>query len=196
MKKRQQKTQLALISIGFLLILITYLYYPSYIKKGKPQDEQFVQKDSEETLNDAQSNFENVTYEGITGTMQRFSVKAERAHILDADPDLVFMKNMRVEIYLNDGRTVRIRSKAGKYQKKSHDCWFIDDVVADDGETKILAENLDLLASENLVNIYNNVIVNYPTGSLNADSAVYDFETKYMKLSMFDDKTIKMKVFQ
>ena len=57
MKKRQQKTQLALISIGFLLILITYLYYPSYIKKGKPQDEQFVQKDSEETLNDAQSIF-------------------------------------------------------------------------------------------------------------------------------------------
>ena len=195
MKKRQQKTQLALISIGFLLILLTYLYYP-YINKDKPQDEQFVQKVSEETLNDAQSNFENVTYEGLTGTMQRFSVKSESAHILDTDPDLVFMKNMLVEIHLNDGRTVRIRSKAGRYHKESHDCWFVDDVVADDGEIEVKAGNLDLLASENLVNIYNNVIVNYPTGSLNADSAVYDFETKYMKLSMFDDKTIKMKVFQ
>ena len=52
MKRKQQKAQLVLISIGLLLILLTYLYYP-YINKGKPQDEQFVQKDSEETLNDA-----------------------------------------------------------------------------------------------------------------------------------------------
>ena len=141
MKRKQQKAQLVLISIGLILILLTYLYYP-YMNKNKLQDDQFVQKDSEKTLNDAQSTFENVEYEGITSAMQRFSVKSESAHILDKNPDLVFMKKMRLELYLKDGRIVTIVSDRGKYNKESHDCWFEDNVVADDGETKIFSKNI------------------------------------------------------
>ena len=195
MKRKQQKAQLVLISIGLLLILLTYLYYP-YMNKNKLQDDQFVQKDSEKTLNDAQSTFENVEYEGITSTMQRFSVKSENAYILDKNPDLVFMKKMRVELYLKDGRTVTIISDRGKYHKESHDCWFEENVVADDGETKIFANNLDLLATENFVKIYQQVKLIHPTGTLQADQVDYDFETKYFKVSMFDEKIVKMKVFQ
>ena len=195
MKRKQQKAQLVLISIGLLLILLTYLYYP-YMNKNKLQDDQFVQKDSEKTLNDAQSTFENVEYEGITSTMQRFSVKSESAYILDKNPDLVFMKKMRVELYLKDGRIVTIISDRGKYHKESHDCWFEENVVADDGETKIFANNLELLATENFVKIYQQVKLIHPTGTLQADQVDYDFETKYFKVSMFDEKIVKMKVFR
>ena len=52
------------------------------------------------------------------------------------------------------------------------------------------------MATENSVEIYNNVILNYTTGSLRADKIDYNFETKYFKVSMFDDKTIKMKVIK
>ena len=195
MKRKQQKAQLVLISIGLLLILLTYLYYP-YMNKNKLQDDQFVQKDSEKTLDDSQSTFENVEYEGITSTMQRFSVKSESAYILDKNPNLVIMKKMRVELYLKDGRIVTIISDRGKYHKESHDCWFEENVVADDGETKIFANNLDLLATENFVKIYQQVKLIHPTGTLQADRVDYDFETKYFKVSMFDEKTVKMKVFQ
>ena len=195
MKRKQQKAQLVLISIGLLLILLTYLYYP-YMNKNKLQDDQFVQKDSEKTLNDAQSTFENVEYEGITSTMQRFSVKSESAYILDKNPNLVIMKKMRVELYLKDGRIVTIISDRGRYHKESHDCWFEENVVADDGETKIFANNLDLLATENFVKIYQQVKLIHPTGTLQADQVDYDFETKYFKVSMFDEKIVKMKVFR
>ena len=193
MKRKQQKVQLVLISMGLLLILLTYLYYP-YMNKNKLQDDQLVQKDSEKTLYDAQSTFENVEYEGITSAMQRFSVKSENARILDKNPDLVFMKKMRVELYLKDDRIVTIISDRGKYHKESHDCWFEENVVADDGETKIFANNLDLLATENFVKIYQQVKLIHPTGTLQADQVDYDFETKYFKVSMFDEKTVKMKV--
>ena len=195
MKRKQQKAQVALISIGLLLILLTYLYYP-YMNKNKLQDDQFVQKDSEKTLNEAQSTFENVEYEGITSNMQRFSIKSENAYILDENPNLVFMKKMRVELYLKDGRIVTIISDRGKYHKKSHDCWFEENVVADDGETKIFANNLDLLATENFAKIYQQVKLIHPTGTLQADQVDYDFETKYFKVSMFDEKIVKMKVFR
>ena len=195
MIRKQQRTQLILISIGLLLILLTYLYYP-YINKAKLQNEQVVEKDSEETLNKAQSSFENLEYEGITSAMQRFSVKSESALILDTNPDIVFMKKMRVELYLSDGRVVTIISNRGRYHKESHDCWFEENVVADDGETQIIAENLDLLATENFVKIYQQVKLIHPTGTLQADQVDYDFETKYFKVSMFGEKTVKMKVFQ
>ena len=91
---------------------------------------------------------------------------------------------------------VNITSDQGRYNKITYDCFFEKNVKATDGDTKIFAENLDLLATENLVNIYNNVRINYPTGSLQADKIDYDFETKYFKVSMFQDETVKMKVIQ
>ena len=101
MKKKQRKTQLVLISIGFLLILLTYIY--PHLNKDKLQDNQSIQKDLEKPQNDAQStSFEDVEYEGLTATMQKFSVKSESAYILDEDPDLVFMKTMMVKVYLNN----------------------------------------------------------------------------------------------
>ena len=56
--------------------------------------------------------------------MQKFSVKSESAYILDKDPDLVFMKQMRVKLYLSDGRIVTIISDRGRYHKESNNCWF------------------------------------------------------------------------
>ena len=103
---------------------------------------------------------------------------------------------MKVEIYLNDGRVVTITSDYGKYNKETYDCWFEENVAASDGETKIFAENLDLLATENFVKVYQQVKIIHPTGTLRADKVDYDFETKYFKVSMFDEKTVKMKVFQ
>ena len=74
--------------------------------------------------------------------------------------------------------------------------FFEEDVRVTDKETMIFAENLDLVATENFVEIYNNVRLNNPTGSLRADKIEYDFETKYFKVSMFGDKTVKMKVIK
>ena len=197
MKKKQQKTQLILISIGLLLILLTYFYYP-YMSKDKLLEDQSVLEDLEKTLDDDQlTTFENVLYEGTTSNMQKFSVKSETAYILDSDPDLLYMKNMQCEIYLNDGRTIKISGDRGRYQKETHDFWFEENVVTSDGETIIFSDNLDLLATENYAQVYNNVILNHSTGSiLVADKIDYDFETKHFKASMTDNKAVKMKVIQ
>ena len=103
---------------------------------------------------------------------------------------------MNVVLYLKDERIVRIISNRGRYNKATYDCFFEEDVRATDGETKIFSENLDLLATENFVKIYNNVKLNDSTGFLRADKIDYDFETKYFKVSMFDDKAVKVKVAQ
>jgi len=194
MKKKQQKTKLTLISIGLLLILLTYFYYP-YINKDKLLKNQSVRDDLENATDNSKiTTFESVEYEGLYDFDKPFSVKSESAYILDEDPNLVFMKTMMVKIYLNDGQIVSIISDLGRYDKESHNCWFEKNVVVNDGKTKIFAENLDLLATEKFVKIYNKVRLNNPTGSLQADQIDYDFETKYLKVSMFGDKVVKMQI--
>ena len=196
MKQKQKKTQIILTSIGLILLLITYFYYP-YMQKVKFTDNQVVQKDGSNTLDiDQGTSFENVKYEGLYQINNTFSVMSEKAHILNKEPDVVYMTNMHVILYLDNGRIVNILSNKGRYNKVTYDCFFEDDVRATDEETKIFSDNLDLLATEDSVKIYNNVIVNYPEASLRADKIDYDFVTKYFKVSMFDDKAVKIKVLK
>ena len=168
------------------------------MNKDKLLKDQFPREDLEKATDDIQSTtFKSVEYKGIYDLDKQFSVKSEKAYILDEDPDLLFMKKMRVQLYLNDLTIVTIISDEGRFQKKTNDIWFEKNVIADDGETKIFAENLDLLATENFAKIYNNVELYHPTGgSLKSDAIDYDFEKKYMRIYNFDDKAVKMKVIK
>ena len=192
MKKKQLTTQIALVSIGSLLFALTYLYYPG-IDKDKFLKEESIEK----TADEGQATFfTNIEYKGLYDLDKPFKIKSGKAYILDEEPDVVYMNKMHIILYLSDGRVVNIISDKGRYNKITYDCFFEQNVKATDENTIILAENLDLLATENFVEIYNNVSLEYNTNYLLADKINYNFETKHFKVSMFDDKSIKMKVIQ
>ena len=199
MKKKEKKIQVALLIIGIFLILLTYFYFP-YLNKNKSLVEQNIQEDMLSSPKDGDDNttsFENLEYQGLYDMDKKFIVKSKKAKINKDKPNIVHMNNMHVILYLKDGRTVNILSDKGKYNKVNYDCFFEKNVKATDGDTKIFSDNLDLLGNESSVKVYNNVSINYPTGSLlRADKVDYDFETKFFKVSMFDDKQINMKIFK
>ena len=195
MKKEQKRIQTFLFIVGILLILMTYFYYPY---KNKSLVEINIQEDVSPISDDLDNNttsFENLEYKGLYDLDKTFVVQSEKANIKENEPDIVHMINMHVILYLADGRVVNILSDKGTYNKANYDCFFEQNVRASDGETEIFSDNLELLGDKSIVKIYNNVVVNYPTGSfIQADNIDYNFETKYFKVSMFDDKRIKMKV--
>ena len=198
MRKKEKKIQALLLITGIFLILFTYFYYP-YVGKNKSVVEKKIQKNLSDISNTNEDStlFEDLVYQGLYDLDKKFVVKSKKAHINQDEPDIVIMKNMHVILYLKDGREVNIFSDEGKYNKENYDCFFEKNVRATDGETKIFSDNLDLLGNESSVKIYNNVSINYPTGSLlRADKIDYDFEKKYFKISMFEDKRIKMKIFK
>ena len=192
MKKKQKRIQVILLFAGVLLILFTY-FYPNIVKKD-------IEKDLSELPEELEKNttyFENLRYEGLFNLDKTFIVNSKKAQINNEEPDIVHMTDMHVILYLKDGRIVNITSDSGKYNKINYDIFFNKNVYATDGETKIYSQYLEMLGNESAVKIYNDVNINYPTGtSLSADKVEYDFETKYLKVSMFDDKRIKMKVFK
>ena len=145
---------------------------------------------------DKSNTFINVEYEGIYDYDKPFTIMSEKAYIGSDDPDIVYMTNMQVALYINDKSTVVITSDKGRYNKITYDCFFEDNVKATDGKTIILSENLDLLATEDSAAAYNNVYLTNDNGFLRADKVDYNFETKYYNISMFGDKKVKAKFIQ
>ena len=196
MKKKQLGVQLTLVFIGLLLFVLTYLLYPK-INRDKVSEDQTINRDFEGTINsENMTTFDSLEYKGLYDFDKPFKVKSKKAYILNEEPDIVHMNSMHVILYLSDGRIVNITSDKGRYNKITYDCFFEKNVKATDESTIILAENLDLLAKKNYIEVYNNVTLDHTAGYLEADKINYNLETKYFKVSMFDDKDVKMKVIK
>ena len=198
MTANKRIVQLSLISIGLFLILATYFFYPKMIK-NKLLDEETVEDIVTKTdITDSKwrNTFENVEYKGLYDMNKPFKVKSEKAYILIKEPDVIYMTNMYVTLDMDDGRVIIITSDKGKYNKVTYDCFFENNVKAIDGETTVLAENLDLLATEDSATVYNNVFLTNDSGSLRADKVYYDFETNHYQISMFSDKKVKIKLIK
>ena len=198
MTANKRIVQLSLISIGLFLILATYFFYPKMIKNKFLKEktvEDFVTK-TDITDSKWRNTFENVEYKGLYDMDKPFKVKSENAYILIKEPDIIYMTNMHVTLDMDDRRVIIITSDKGRYNKVTYDCFFENNVKAIDSETTVLAENLDLLATEDSATVYNNVFLTNDKGSLRADKVYYDFETKHYQVSMFSDDKVKIKLIK
>ena len=195
MTANKRIVQLSLISIGLFLILATYFLYPKIIK-NKFLEEAIVEDVVTKTDSKWRNTFENIEYKGLYNMDKPFKVKSENAYILIKNPDVVYMTNMHVTLNMDDGKVIIITSDKGRYNKVTYDCFFENNVKAIDGKTTVLAENLDLLATEDSATVYNNVFLTNDKGSLRADKVYYDFETKHYQVSMFSDDKVKIKLIK
>ena len=202
MSKNRNAVQLTLISIGLLLILITYFLYPaadkiSNVGEDIVKKEDIAKKGNKpDTVENSSNLFENVEYKGLYDFDNPFAVKSKKAYILEEESEVIYMTDMHVTIHMRSGRIINITSDSGSYNKSTYDCFFEKNVKATDGKTVIFSENLDLLASEDIATIYNNVRLNSDKGSLQADKIEYNFETKFYRISMFDDTRVKIKLIE
>ena len=188
--------QLTLISIGLLLILITYFLYPGVDKIINVREDIVKKGNKPDTVENSSNLFENVEYKGLYDFDNPFAVKSKKAYILEEESEVIYMTDMHVTIHMRSGRIINITSDSGSYNKSTYDCFFEKNVKATDGKTVILSENLDLLATEDIATIYNNVRLNSDKGSLQADKIEYNFEKKFYRISMFDDTRVKIKLIE
>ncbi len=198
MKTSRKLIQTFLVFVGFLIIIVTYLLYPKIeknrLKGSVVENEQSLIKDKD---NENQgSKFEELEFRGFYNFDNPFLIASEEAIISPENSNIVYMTNIKITIEMNDGRTVIILGDNGKYNKATYDCYLENNVIASDGETEILSDNLNLLSSKDSASIYNNVVVNNKNGQLKADKVDYNFESKYYKISMFRDERVKIKLIE
>lgn len=195
MKNNRNKVQFTLIFVGLFLILATYIFYP-IITKNKVTEKDVVKNEKTDLDDTIQNTFEEIEYNGIYNLNNPFVITSGDAYILKENLDIIYMSDMKATINMKDGRVIIITSDSGRYNKISYDCFFENNVRAFDGETTLVSDNMDLLSSEDVANIYNNVVLTNDKGSLVADKINYNLETKYYRISMFDNKKVNVKLIR
>ena len=112
MKSNDKKIQITLIIFGSLLIFFTYFFYPKVTEKKFLKNE-INTKESLKITEEQTNVFENVSYEGFYNVINPFTINSDNAYILDDEPEIVYMQEMQVIIYMNDGSIVNIQSDKG-----------------------------------------------------------------------------------
>jgi len=196
MKRKKNITQLSLVIVGIILIFATYFLYPEFKKKKFVVEKEILEDESAKDIDSKSNTFSNVEYKGIYNIDKPYVIQSEKAHILKGAPDVIYMENMKVTLHMADGKIVIITSNKGSYNKQNYNIFFQENVKAVDGRTTIRAENLDLVSTEDYASVYNEVTLDNDEGLLSADKVNYDFNTELYKITMFDKKKVKVKLFQ
>lgn len=196
MIKKYLGLQSFLLFVGLFLLIGTYFYYPN-LKKNEVNEDDEILEELDKNLEEQRTSFRNVEYQGYN-LENPFVIKSEEAYILNDDaPNMIHMVKMHLILYLKDGKEIEIVSDKGKFNKITNDCFFESNVLATEslGETTISADNLNLLSTSSTAEIFNNVnLFNHEGSFLKADKIEYDFVQKKLKVSMFDEEKIEMKV--
>ena len=87
--------------------------------------------------------------------------------------------------YLKDGRTVKVTSNFGTYNKLTNDMFFQENVRMIEAENELQADYLDAIASESFLTAYNNVKFSNDESIGFADKVEVDLTTKLSQISMY-----------
>ena len=189
--KKNLVVQIFLVIFAVSLLFFTYFLGSNNLKMKK----EIAEKESALSNPDVSSLVENVSYVGSNNDQIFFEIKSKVSEIFNDKPDLSYMKNVTATIRLADGRVIYIKADKAIYNKLTNDTSFTKNIVATESDNQITCDNLDLVLTENLIKIYNNINITNKTGVLLADMVKINMLEKNANIFMYDNKSkVKLKV--
>ena len=189
--KKKTLFQITLIFLGVLIIFFTYFYN----QKQKPVPME-TKKQPERIDQDIEniSTFENIQYEGVDGNGNKFIINSTNAEFENQKPNIIYMKNIVCRFFFQDNTTLRITSNKGIFDNISNDMEFAEKVKMYYLENRLFSERATFVNSENYLLIQDNVVGEGPQGNLAADKLNIDLLDKKMKISMYNEDKVNIRV--
>ena len=182
-----------------ILILLIMLFF-IYDKKFKKTDNDLniVDVQKEETLKEElQTNsniIKDVKYVSKDAKGNEYLIQALEGEIDYADPNVIYLKNVKALIKLKDSNNIVVSSKFGKYNLGNYDTIFSKSVVINYLDNKITGGYLDFSLDRNSMIISKKVVYNNLKNVLKADVVEINIETKDTKIFMYENsKSVNIK---
>ena len=187
-KKRLILVQSILFIAAILLLYI--FYYQGNINK-KSTEEVKIEKDNLEKM--SKSNyFEDVEYKGIDANGNRYLLQSKIATFNEESPELVNMIGMNATFYFKDGKILKVSGETGKYNNKTNDMEFRDNVKVIQAENRIFADNLDYFNLKRLINVYGNVRGKSLDGNFTSDILNLNIDNQSADFLMNNNEQVKI----
>tara|TARA_A100000164_G_C21933937_1_gene787076 strand:+ start:2549 stop:3145 length:597 start_codon:yes stop_codon:yes gene_type:complete len=183
-------SQITLLLLGVIIIFFTYFY------AGKDRTKKTVEVKEKEITEEIQNKntFENIKYEGVDASGNQFVINSEYAEFENETPNLIDMRNILCNFYFKDGTVLKITSDFGVYDNLTNDMSFEQNVKMFYLESKLFSEKANFVNSENYLFVEGNVIAEGLEGNLKADKMNFDLTKKKLRISMYNQDKVNIKV--
>jgi len=185
--------QISLLLLAFFLIFFTYFFN---LKKKQPSANLDkiktveTDKQKEKTVN----TFLDVEYGGFDKNGNRFVIGSKYANFEIDRPNVIRMEQILCTFYFKDGTNLTIVSNYGIYNNVTDDMEFTENVKMNYLENILFSEKANFFNAKNELLVEGNVKSKSPEGELQADKLDFDLNSKKLKISMYNDEKVNIKV--
>ena len=178
--------------ISLTLIVLLYImgyYYLNSAKKSPSYQEDKISIKPSVSEKKEKNFIENIIYTSTDSSGNKYQIESETGRFDEKDEQLILMNNVKAYILLGDNTKIFIVSKKAKYNNKTNDTVFSEDIKISYINHKIFCEELNFMFTKNLMSLKENIIYQNGYESFFADGMELDLLTKETKIFMNDEKS-------
>ena len=130
MINKRKLFQISLITLGLIIIFFTYF---TNLQKNQQEDFKVSENksDDERFLEEGVNRFENVEYQGIDNSGNKFVIGSKFAEFEKESPELINMENVKCLFTFKDNTVLTVISDKGVYNNLTNDMKFSENVKMD-----------------------------------------------------------------
>ena len=179
-----KKNKIIKIIFIFLILISILLVYLKFLKK----DSNIVMNETTVVEEKVYSSniIENVNYSTKDNDGNEYLITALTGEIDYANPNIIYLTNVKAEIKLSNSDNIVVVSDFGKYNADNFDTIFSINVIIKYLENKIVSEYLDFSMNRNTMIVSKNVIFTNFDNILEADVIEMNLKTKDTKIFMHE----------
>ena len=185
--------QISLLLLAFLLIFFTY-FFNLKKKQASTNLDQIKTIEPDGQKEKAVNTFVDVQYSGFDKNGNRFIIGSRHANFEIERPEIIRMEQILCNFYFKDGTKLTIISDFGIYNNVSDDMEFTENVKMNYLENVLFSEKANFFNVKNELLIEGNVKTKSPEGELQADKLDFNLDSKKLKISMYNDEKVNIKV--
>jgi len=185
--------QISLLLLAFLLIFFTY-FFNLKKKQTSTNLDQIKTIEADEKKEKMVNTFVDIEYSGFDQNGNRFVINSKYANFEIDRPNVIRMEQMLCIFYFKDNTNLTIASNYGIYNNVTDDMEFTENVKMNYLENVLFSEKANFFNVKNELLIEGNVKTKSPEGELQADRLDFNLDSKKLKISMYNDKKVNIKV--
>ena len=190
-KKKLRIIQLVLLTLGLLIIFLTYVQNQRSLEDEIVSSEiQNKIKKQLEIQSDEADSFYNIEYTGLDLAGNRYILKSEEASSNRENQEIVNMKFVEAKFYFKDDTVLRVKSDFGIYNNKTLDMNFKGNVIASYEGSQLFAQKAEYSNSKGYLIISDKVKINDKRGTMVADKLLFDIKKQTLNIASGNDDKI------
>lgn len=191
MSARKKKLILIQSMLLIAVILLLYIFYYQGNVSKKSMEEVKIKSENLEKIN--QSNyFEDVEYKGLDANGNRYLLESKIATFSEEKPELVNMIGMHATFYFKGGEVLKVSGETGRYNNKTNDMEFRENVKVVQADNRIFADNLDYFNLKRLIKVYGNVKGESLDGNFSSDVLNLNIDSQSVDFLMNNNEQVKI----